>query len=82
MKCPKCGAEMREGAHFCNQCGARFEQQTQIPHNASRQSRLLSIVQDMKWTIIIFAILSLCCMSSTFFLGFRTNWILWKLGLR
>jgi len=43
---------------------------------------LLSIVNDLKWIIVIYVFLVLCCGTGVFFLGYRTNWILWKLGLR
>ena len=26
MKCQKCGAEVPDGAKFCNECGAKIEQ--------------------------------------------------------
>jgi len=82
MNCPKCGAIMREDAHFCNQCGARLEGHEHVPKVEAPRSRLMSRIQELKWIIMIYVIMSLCCMSSAFFLGFRTNWILWKLGLR
>lgn len=83
MQCPKCGAINRDNAKFCHQCGFSFPiQHTSQPELVDKKARLRYRIHQLKWFIIAYIILSLCCMSSSFFLGFRTNWILWKLGLR
>ena len=112
MHCSKCGAEIREGAKFCNQCGSSlpgvpsphhtqhtapmvtpqnsiqnqsFKPTPDIqstPQTPTAKPRMKTILTDLKWFIVIYVLLLLCCGSGVFFLGFRTNWILWKLGLR
>ncbi|MDF1514425.1 MAG: zinc ribbon domain-containing protein [Anaerolineae bacterium] len=82
MRCSKCGIENRQDAKFCNHCGYRFPVTEATLPGTPKKSRLLTILGEIKWILIIYVLLSLCCMSSVFFLGYRTNWILWKLGLR
>jgi uncharacterized membrane protein YvbJ len=94
MQCTNCGATNRQGAKFCNRCGARIEvnqPMSQVPPPVVNQPapqvqqnklKLLEILNDFKYLILIYVIFLLCCGSSALLLGFRTNWILWKLGLR
>jgi hypothetical protein len=85
MICSVCGTVNREGAKFCNHCGKRMpiiEPNQPVPAPQTSKSRVVRILNELKWLIVIYLILSLCCGSTAFFLGFRTNWILWKLGLR
>jgi hypothetical protein len=37
---------------------------------------------ETKWIILIFLVLILISSSCCLLLGYRTNWILWQLGLR
>jgi hypothetical protein len=73
MECPNCGAELAEGAATCYRCGAEL---------SPPKSRFAMRLQELKWIIIVYVILSLACMSCACVLGYRTQWILWKLGLR
>ena len=82
MQCPNCGAVNRESAKFCNLCGSKILVSQPIPQEPVTKSRLMRIVNELKWIIILYLLLSLCCGAGAFFLGYRTNWILWKLGLR
>ena len=82
MSCPKCGATMREGAVLCDQCGASLEAREGVPQGEVPRSRLMRRVDELKWIIVVYVILSLCCMSCACLLGYRTQWILWRLGLR
>jgi uncharacterized membrane protein YvbJ len=81
MKCPKCGATNAKDAARCKQCGARLQ-----PAGAARQgassSLLMARVGELKWIIVAYLVASLFCMSCSCLLGYRTQWILWRLGLR
>ncbi len=77
MKCPTCGAELGEGVSLCSHCGANLG-----PQGAASQPLWKRRVQELKWIIVAYIILSLACMSCACLVGYRTQWILWKLGLR
>ena len=70
MKCPNCAAENIEGAKVCVMCGTSLE------------SRFKVFFQETKWILLTFLILIIISMPCCAFLGYRTNWILWSLGLR
>jgi len=83
MKCPKCGATTREGATFCNQCGASLEPAgEQAAAESSVKPKWLRRVLELKWIIAVYLVVSVVCMACACLLGFRTQWILWTLGLR
>lgn len=41
-----------------------------------------SLWAEAKWLIIAFLVLFVISLPCCCFLGYRTNWILWQLGLR
>ena len=81
MNCPECGATMREGASFCNQCGASLKAHEGVSQGEVPRSHLMRRVDELKWIIVLYVILSLCCCACGCLLGYRAQWILWKLGL-
>ncbi|MBN1978310.1 MAG: zinc ribbon domain-containing protein [Anaerolineae bacterium] len=81
MNCPKCGALVREGATFCNHCGAPLKTSPEIPQGDATKPVWLRRVYELKWIILAYLIASVLCMSCACLLGYRTQWILWKLGL-
>jgi uncharacterized membrane protein YvbJ len=82
MQCPQCGASLREGAKFCNTCGARLEAQVEIPPKRTALDAWKETLLEMKWVLLGFLILCMVTCPCACFLGYRTQWILWKLGLR
>jgi ribosomal protein L40E len=81
MKCPKCGATNAKDAVHCEQCGASLHPAGAAPQ-APSSSLLMARVGELKWIIVAYLVASLICMSCSCLLGYRTQWILWKLGLR
>jgi uncharacterized membrane protein YvbJ len=81
MNCPKCGALVREGAGFCNRCGASLAVNAETPPEDKARPVWLKRVYELKWIILAYLIASVICMSCACLLGYRTQWILWRLGL-
>ena len=70
MKCPVCATDNNEGTKICTTCGNPLESRSQV------------FFRETKWIMLIFLILILVSIPCCAFLGYRTNWILWTLGLR
>ncbi len=47
-----------------------------------RESQPKTFWSETQWIIISLVILLVISLPCCFFLGYRTNWILWQLGLR
>lgn len=82
MDCPKCGATAEEGAVLCGECGASLEGLADPPNGGAAGSLLMRRVSELKWIILFYLVMSVLCMSCACCLGYRTQWILWRLGLR
>jgi uncharacterized membrane protein YvbJ len=82
MECPQCGAQLRAGAQFCNKCGARVEANTEPPQSRTAMDNWKGTLLEMKWVLLGFVIWCMVTCPCACFLGYRTQWILWKLGLR
>ena len=82
MICPQCGGEMREGAQFCSQCGTSPNTQEGIQQEERTRPRWVWRVNELRWVILAYVLASCVCMSCACLLGYRTQWILWRLGLR
>lgn len=82
MNCPKCGATLEEDAVLCHECGASLEVGADPPQGEAAGSRWMRRVAELKWIILFYLVMSVLCMSCACCLGYRTQWILWRLGLR
>jgi uncharacterized membrane protein YvbJ len=82
MQCPQCGAPLREGAKFCNACGAKLEAQAEVPQRRTALDTWKETLLGVKWILLAFLIWCAVTLPCACFLGYRTMWILWKLGLR
>jgi uncharacterized membrane protein YvbJ len=82
MQCPQCGAPLREGAKFCNTCGTKLEAQAEVPQKRTALGVWKETLLGMKWILLAFLIWCMVTCPCACFLGYRTQWILWKLGLR
>jgi uncharacterized membrane protein YvbJ len=82
MNCPECGREVREGAQFCNHCGARLNAEWRPEQQERAEPRWKRRVYELRWIIVAYLVVSCVCMSCACLLGYRTQWILWRLGLR
>ena len=82
MECSQCGASLREGATFCNKCGARLEAQARAPQERTTLDTWKETLMEMKWILLAFLVWCMVTCPCACFLGYRTQWILWKLGLR
>jgi hypothetical protein len=50
--------------------------------HAANGSQLQKLIAETKWIILVFVVWCVITLPCACFLGYRTQWILWKLGLR
>jgi hypothetical protein len=53
-----------------------------VAEEITEKKGLAKVWSDSKWIIIAFIVLFTITLPCACFLGYRTNWILWSLGLR
>ena len=82
MDCKECGAAIEEGVTECAVCGATQDTGAAAPEPKSGRSSLGQILAEAKWIIVLFALWCLITLPCACCVGYRTQWILWKLGLR
>lgn len=61
---------------------ATLESDEEVSQDAAEESRLKEILRETKWIIVAFLILCAVTLPCACCAGYRTQWILWKLGLR
>lgn len=82
MNCPNCGATIQEGASLCDSCGAKLSTHSEPPQEGEARPLWMKRAYELRWIILAYLVASAVCMCCACLLGYRTNWILWQLGLR
>jgi hypothetical protein len=61
---------------------ATLESDQGVSQDAGEKSRLKEILSETKWIIVAFLILCAVTLPCACCAGYRTQWLLWQLGLR
>lgn len=81
MNCPQCGTLIPIGTSKCINCGAAVRTSDDSAANSDIKSWAVAKFQEYKLLIIAFAVLCAVTLPCAFCIGYRAQWILWKLGL-